>query len=177
MGKLLILDIDETLIHASETVLEDRPDFTVEDFHVYKRPHVDEFLDYSLENYKVAIWTTANKPFAHSIVQKLFEEPDQLEFVWSKEKCTMVYNHQIFEHQHLKNLSKVKKKSFSLDHVIMVDDSPYKLKKNYGNLVRVDEFTGDKDDTELLKLMKYLDTLKSVSNIREIEKRGWKNKY
>ena len=177
MKKLLILDIDETLIHASETALDDKPDFKTEDYYVYKRPYVDEFLDYCLENFKVAIWTTAGNLFARIVVQELFKQPEDLEFVWSEEKCTMVYNHQLYEHQHLKNLAKIKKKGFDLEHVIMVDDTPSKLQKNYGNLVRINEYIGDKNDTELLKLIKYLDDLKSVENIRAIEKRGWQDKY
>ena len=177
MKKLLILDIDETLLHASNTPLAAKPDFTLEKYHIYKRPHLDQFLSFCLDHFEVAIWTTASEAFANSIARELFEEPENLEFIWTEDKCTMVYNHQLSTHQHLKNLAKVKKKGFDLDHVIMVDDSPYKLKKNYGNLVRVNEFTGDQHDTELLILIDYLSDLKSAHNIRQIEKRGWQNKY
>ncbi len=59
----------------------------------------------------------------------------------------------------------------------MIDDTPSKLRKNYGNLIAIDEFCAQKNDIELLRIMKYLDDLKNVPNIRIIEKRGWKNKY
>jgi TFIIF-interacting CTD phosphatase-like protein len=43
-NKLLILDLDETLIHASETPLDYRSDFLVYDYYIYKRPNLDRFL-------------------------------------------------------------------------------------------------------------------------------------
>ena len=56
----------------------------------------------------------------------------------------------------------------------MVDDTPEKHIRNYGNLIRVSEFTGDQSDDELLYLMEYLMTIKDSDNIRSIEKRGWR---
>jgi RNA polymerase II subunit A small phosphatase-like protein len=37
--KLLILDLDETLIHAIEKELQFSADFTIDKFFVYKRPY------------------------------------------------------------------------------------------------------------------------------------------
>jgi hypothetical protein len=37
--KLLILDLDETLIYAAEIPLARSPDFLVYDYHLYKRPY------------------------------------------------------------------------------------------------------------------------------------------
>jgi len=61
--------------------------------------------------------------------------------------------------------------------MIVVDDTPRKLERNYGNLVRITEWLGDLDDRELLLLIKYLTKLKDVENIRKIEKRGWQKHY
>nr|WP_052430468.1 NIF family HAD-type phosphatase [Sporocytophaga myxococcoides] len=35
---LLILDLDETVIHASKTQLDRQADFIVYNYHIYKRP-------------------------------------------------------------------------------------------------------------------------------------------
>ena len=43
---LLILDLDETLIHASAQELETPAHFRVSKYWVYRRPHLDVFLDY-----------------------------------------------------------------------------------------------------------------------------------
>jgi TFIIF-interacting CTD phosphatase-like protein len=41
--KLLILDIDETLIYAAEASLVRQPDFLVEQDHIYKRRFLNIF--------------------------------------------------------------------------------------------------------------------------------------
>ena len=45
---------------------------------------------------------------------------------------------------------------------------------NYGNAIYIKEFTGDVNDCELRHLYNYLLTLKTVKNVRTIEKRGWR---
>lgn len=58
----------------------------------------------------------------------------------------------------------------------MIDDTPEKLSRNYGNLVRVSPFERSLVDTELFYLQKYLPSLAIVENVREVEKRGWYQK-
>ena len=53
----------------------------------------------------------------------------------------------------------------------MVDDTPKKLERHYGNLVRIAEWLGDANDSELLILKEYLLELKEVSDVRKVEKR------
>ena len=50
-----------------------------------------------------------------------------------------------------------------------------KLERNYGNAVYVKPFLGDSDDDELPRLAAYLRTLITVDDVRQIEKRGWRN--
>ncbi|MDJ0713181.1 MAG: NIF family HAD-type phosphatase [Prochloraceae cyanobacterium] len=42
--KLLILDLDETLIHSTDKQLQCPGDLKIEEYNVYKRPSVDEFI-------------------------------------------------------------------------------------------------------------------------------------
>lgn len=58
----------------------------------------------------------------------------------------------------------------------MIDDSPEKLVRNFGNHIRVEPFEGDPADWELPLLARYLETLLDVPNVRSIEKRNWKRK-
>ena len=177
MDKLLILDIDETLVHATEQDLGRPCDFETEWYFVFKRPYVDEFLSYCFKNFKVAIWTSAGDVFAQEIYHKLIKPVGKPLFIWSSARCTPTLNPENFETIEVKNLDKVKKKGFSLSKVIMVDDTPEKLMKHYGNLVRVKEYLGHIEDDELVILRQYLDHLNSFDNIRKIEKRGWQHKY
>jgi TFIIF-interacting CTD phosphatase-like protein len=175
--KLLILDIDETLIHAREEPLNYQWHFETDLYLVYCRPYLADFIDFCREHFQVAIWTTGGEEFAAQIVKNIFPEDYKLEFVWSQDRCTHYFNEELCENGYLKNLYKVKKKGFKLENVIMVDDTPSKLKNNYGNLVPMPEFIGNVNDIELLRLMKYLLDLKKEKNIRKVEKRYWVTKY
>ena len=56
----------------------------------------------------------------------------------------------------------------------MIDDSPEKLRRNYGNLVRVRAWFGDADDDELQRLALYLNKVCHAESFRRMEKRGWR---
>ena len=80
------------------------------------------------------------------------------------------------EYVHEKRLKKVKKLGFSIEQILMVDDSPEKTKDNYGNAIYVTAFEGKQNDIELKKLAAYLISIKDSSNVRSFEKRAWKDK-
>ena len=52
---LLILDLDETLIHATSCPLETAPDFTAGPYLVYKRPGLDIFIETVAQNFLLVI--------------------------------------------------------------------------------------------------------------------------
>jgi len=180
--KLLILDIDETLIHGSEQRLQREPDHVAPWCFLYKRPHVETFMRFCREHFRVAVWTTATPEHAAFCLEKICDADYPFEFIWTRERCTQVrdrvgmYDLGIGYHW-VKSLSKIKRHGFSLEQTMMVDDTPSALERNYGNLIRIDEFKGDPDDCELLRLMSYLLDLKQEENIRIVEKRSWKSRY
>lgn len=175
--KLLILDLDETLIRAVEEPLVYQADFRAGNYHVYKRPYLDQFLSFCQESFRVGVWTTAGSDFAQIVVDNIFPNDFPLEFSWSRTRCTKAYDTERMQPYYIKNLAKLKRKGYQLEKMIMVDDTPQKLEKNYGNLVRVSEWVGDRTDKELLWLREYLAELDKVENIRTVEKRGWQTRY
>ena len=172
--KLLILDLDETLIYATETPLERPADFRVGRFHVYKRPYLEAFLQACFSWFDVAVWTSASPMYAGGIVRNLFPGPDLPTFVWASDRCTRVYDTELCEYYWRKDLKKVQRKGYSKDAVLVVDDTPQKWENSYGNLVRVAPFKGSPDDNELVKLLAYLEYLRDEAKIRRVEKRGWR---
>jgi TFIIF-interacting CTD phosphatase-like protein len=171
--KLLVLDLDETLVHATETRLDHVEDFRVGPYYIYRRPHLTEFLDAVLATFKVAVWTASGKRYAAEVVDRIFPK-GSLEFMWSSERCTLTRNWDTGGYQTLKNLGKLKSQGYTLESVIAVDDTPEKYARSYGNLVAVREFLGDPGDAELPLLLAYLKSLSSVPNVRTVEKRGWR---
>lgn len=170
--KLLVLDLDETLIYATKAKLAVPESFKALDYLVYKRPHLDSFITEMKKLFKIGIWTAAGDVIAEEIVSKLLDR-DALEFVLTSNDCTvrMTDSSKVSV---VKNLRKLKNKGYSLDEIIVVDDTPSKYEKNYGNLVHVHEFVGDQNDDELLKLAAYLKHLNNYNNIRTVEKRNWR---
>lgn len=172
--KLLILDIDETLLYATDEALDRAADFRACDYFVYLRPHLERFLAYALERYRVAVWTSSGSLYAGAVLDRIFPSRDVLEFAWSAERCTVRFDPETREQYNLKQLKKVRGRGYKLDQVLVVDDTPKKHEKNYGNLIPVKEYDGRTDDEELLCLERYLTLLEPVENVRAVEKRWWR---
>lgn len=177
-NKLLVLDLDETLVHATEKKLEREPDFQVFDFFIYKRPGLDIFLEQCLEMFEVAVWTSSGGDYANQVVNFIFKEREKLKILLTSSHCIRRFDHDLGYHYTVKDLRKMKKKTgFSLESIIMVDDSKEKLERNYGNVILVNEFTGQEGDEELSKLLKYLEVVGGAENVRQIDKLHWSKKY
>ena len=175
--KLLLLDIDETLVYSTENALERSCDFQVEQYFVYVRPYLDKFLNIGSENYDIAIWTSSSELYAEAILAEIIPFNIDLKFVFSREQCTQKFHESDFTYSYTKNLKKLKKRGYQLENVLMIDDTPRKLEKNYGNLIIVKEYKGDLDDDELIMLSHYLRDIANEENFRKLEKRYWREKY
>jgi carboxy-terminal domain RNA polymerase II polypeptide A small phosphatase len=183
---LLILDLDETLIHAASKKIDNNFDFQVFHYFVYKRPFLDEFIATCAEHFELAVWSSASDDYVEEIVQHIFPKDIQLAFVWARSRCTRILSPKIDEygyycnadsfdhHEYAKKLKKLKKLGYSLDKMLIVDDTPAKLTANYGNAIYPKPFMGEKNDTELMQLLPYLLSLKDSKNVRTIEKRFWR---
>lgn len=172
--KLLVLDLDETLVHATGQPLAHAADFLVGPYHVYKRPHVVAFLADVLSAFDVGVWTSSGDCYAAEVVAQLFA-PGALRFAWSGDRCTTARDWTTDQYISIKQLSKLKKHGYALDAIVAVDDTPSKHIRNYGNLVVVREFTGDLDDAELPMLARFLRTLLPHPDVRKVEKRRWRD--
>ncbi|SFK50371.1 NIF family HAD-type phosphatase [Lysobacter sp. cf310] len=173
---LLVLDLDETLLYASEVELNRASDFRACGYYVYRRPHLAEFIAYALARFEVGVWTSSGRRYADAIVAELFPA-ESLSFVWARERCSITRDWTTGGYHNRKPLKKLKRRGYRLEQVIAVDDTPSKHAYNYGNLVRVDEYLGqNENDDELLWLMRYLDRLAAEPNVRRIEKRRWRER-
>ena len=173
--KLLVLDLDETLIFGTKEPLDRPADLVVGEYSIYDRPFVRDFLSACGQLFKLAVWTSSTEDYASGVVDHLFGSTDCLEFVWARERCTLRFDQSDWVYRYTKNLKKVNKLGFALDEVIVVDNTREKWTRSFGNLILVSDFEGDLEDAELLDLERYLDFLNRFENIRTIEKRGWRS--
>ncbi len=173
--KLLVLDLDETLIHATEESLGREADFMVGTYHVYARPYLKEFLQYAFREFDVGVWTSAGAQYAKDIVSEVFKDSVPL-FLFSSHRCTLRRDFNTDEYVPIKRLSKLKSMGYRLEQIIAVDDTAAKYNENYGNLVHIQEYKGEANDAELRLLSEYLAELAHEPNIRTVEKRGWRSR-
>lgn len=171
---LLILDLDETLIYASESELKKPPDFKIPNYFVYKRPYLDQFFSEISPYYDLAIWSSGSDDYVEEITRNIRPENIDFQFIWGRSRCTYRRNLCLNEYEYEKKLEKVKRKGYSLEKILIIDDTPQKTRANYGNAIYVSEFTGTPQDNELELLSQYLLKIKDTENIRKIEKRFWK---
>jgi RNA polymerase II subunit A small phosphatase-like protein len=170
---LLILDIDETLIFGAEAELDCAANFRVGPFHVYERPWLADFLAEVARWYELAIWSSATADYVGQIASRICPNNAAWRFVWARERCTQRTNFESSEIEYIKDLKKVKRQGFALERVIMVDDSPVKASRNFGNAIYVAPYTGAASDAELPLLARYLESIRDAQNFRDVEKRGW----
>ena len=180
---LLVLDLDETLIHAREEPLDRPADHVVYDYHIYRRPHLEAFLDGCFEYFAVGIWSSASDDYVQAVAELIVPKRNRLEFIWGRSRASLSrvqfddgasffdpWNHR----HYLKPLVKLKRFGWPLERILIVDDTPEKCVRNYGNAIYPREFEGEPDDNELLLLRRYLETLKATENVRKVEKRHWR---
>lgn len=173
--KLLVLDLDETLIHSTLSRLSYEESFSFDRYFVYQRPLLEMFLNNIAMHYKVGIWSSAGDDYVQAISDQIKPPGINYEFVWGRSRCTLKRDMETDSFEYEKKLSKLKKKGFPLENILIVDDTHQKAKSNYGNAIYVKEFTGDPTDLELKYLLEYLMLLKGKTNFRTIEKRNWRH--
>lgn len=171
---LLILDLDETLVYATKERGDGGHDFQIFDYFVQKRPHLDRFLDRVFAWFDVAVWTSAGVDYAARLVARLFPDPARLQFVWDARRCTRRLDLATARYYTIKDLKKVKRRGYNLKRVLMIDDTPRKLSRHYGNHLMLAPFEGDTTDRDLLAVLPYLEWLSRQENFRAIDKCRWR---
>jgi carboxy-terminal domain RNA polymerase II polypeptide A small phosphatase len=173
---LLVLDLDETLVHATETPLAHACHHEIVPYFLYKRPGLAEFISQVSETFRLGVWTSSSPAYAQAVCALIFPDSDVLEFVWASDRCTLTRNFEIDTWDKAKPLRKLKRRGYNLARLLFVDDSPEKHTRNYGNLVQIAPFRGNQDDDELAVLVRYLKQLSTEQDVRAIEKRQWRER-
>lgn len=184
----IILDLDNTIISAipleeypwgeeSKKKTEKLTVYNMEDYYlVYERPHLQEFLDYIFDNFKVSVWSAASKNYVLFIINNIIKKkPDRkIDFVFFSYHCNLskkLYNGGLKQLDMLWECLEIP--IYNKSNTIIIDDLKRVKKIQPCNCYNIKpfEFT-DKDsveDKELMKLMDYLAQIKS-SNYCLIEK-------
>lgn len=183
---LIVLDIDGCLIHRlfnkkrkgkknyNKLIKNKNPSFTIRDglYDIYKRPFLDDFLDFLFKHYKIAIWGDAVKWNINALTEKLFPDvpgfnngKSNLEFVWSIDNMI---------DKELKSIDIIEKYSnqkWNRTNTIIIEDNNYKIAENTKqNTIIIPSYQVNNDewDCVLLLLKKFLESNITKRDAREV---------
>lgn len=149
--KTIVLDLDETLVHS----VEDSPGHYI----TYKRPHVDEFLDYVSKNFRVVLFTAGTREYAEPVSISL--DPNNTIFYKKFYRDSCIFRNNIF----FKNLYLIQN---DMSSIFIIDDSPAKFGMQPNNGIPIKAWYDDPNDKELLNFIPLLEVLKNANDVRPI---------
>ncbi len=152
MKRLLVLDIDETLLHSTYEDLKREPDFFFKERRVYLRPHLQEFMRFCFNNYDVAIWTAAKADYARFVLKKISVDLKIFKFIWTRKHCQKITKWNGFMNQefYLKDLNNII--GYDTTEILIIDDTPQNVTP-VDFCLSVNEYKGCKIDDVLKELM------------------------
>nr|XP_010916740.3 probable C-terminal domain small phosphatase [Elaeis guineensis] len=164
--KTVILDLDETLVHAKTDPPPERYDFTVHPvidgqiltFYVLKRPGVDELLKEAAKAFEVVVFTAGLREYASLVLDHLDPGGEIISHRLYRDSCKEM------EGKFVKDLSVMGR---DLDRVVIVDDNPNAYAFQPENAVPVAPFINDLGDRELQKVIKFLEVAPLFDDTRD----------
>lgn len=147
MKKLVILDLDNTLIYGStrHNLSADVLFRYSQYLTIYERPFAKQLIQRCHENGDVVVFTTAIREYAEKMCENLNIRPLVL---FTRENCLVENGN------YIKSVPDNYYETY--DIIIIIDDQPKvwdrKAHKNC-RIIGVSEFTGELDDCELLKIV------------------------
>lgn len=161
-----LLDLDNTCIHSIDThkfpkrksVLHTKPHYFMDnDYVIFERPGLQEFLDYLFENFNVSVWSAASPKYVEYIVENvIMRDGRELEYVLTSDNCEDCQDY--YGEDHFKNLKYLwdihDLHGFGPLNTLIIDDLGLVRKANPNNSIQIKSFSVNHkqcwDDNELL---------------------------
>ena len=175
-NKVLVMDMDETLIHAKfltnpNQEKNDDGDFMVQiasknnvqdimKVSVKMRPFLDSCLEHLARFYEIAVFTAGEQTYADAVLDYLDEGREIIKHRLYRQHCVNVA-----EGTYVKDLRIIQDRD--LKDIILVDNSIVSFAFNLDNGVPISGFVRQKNDEEFLYLVTYLEEIYSYPDVRE----------
>ena len=163
---MLVLDIDETLVHASFTPdahYDTKVTITVggETGHIYVayRPHLKTFLAAVAPLFEIAVFTASQSCYASQLMDTIDPQRKLGSHRLFREHCTEVNGARV------KDLSLLGR---PLERMVIIDNSPVAYLFQPRNAIPILSWFDDPNDTELLKLIPMLKQLANEPKVYDL---------
>lgn len=188
--KVLVLDLDETLIHSLPRAaprslggpsgschgIEIRVNDVATLYNVYKRPYCDFFLKEISKWFELQIFTASVREYADPIIDWLeadiidyklpaYQTGDSRVFTKRYYRADCTYRPGV---GYIKDLSKFFPKDDDLKNVLILDNSPISYALHEHNAVMIEGWINDQKDRDLINLLPLLYSLSFCIDVRFI---------
>ena len=179
--KLLILDLDETLVHSDldlllkeknvdyDTVLyfdsEDEKNIPLP---LMIRPGLYEFLDYASENFDLVVFTASDQDYADAIINYIEKNKKYFKMRLYRNDCIFIDPGLYIKDLRIFNSCK------QMKDIIILDNSLFSFANQLSNGILITSFFNDKEDSFLNNVKDYLEYINSQNDIREINKESFR---
>jgi len=162
---LLIIDLDETLIHSDlECKFSGHDEYLETEGGVIPlnvRPNIYEFLDYCHEHFDMIIFTASCNDYADPIINFLEKDKKYFKARFYREHCI------IYRSFFLKDISIF---NYPLEKILIIDNCLFSFAHYLTNGVLVTSYYNDDEDIDLLSLIEFFKSCISSSDVRvEVE--------
>ena len=165
--KLLLLDLDETLIHSEYPISENNinkydsilrfknnnPDFEDNNEYcevgIFIRNGVQKFLSLLNNYFNIGIFTASEKDYADAIISYLDPNKNIFKFCLYRYNCINVNNLVC-----IKDLRIIK--NIDLKKTVLIDNNIYSFSLQLNNGILINSYYGEKNDNELNNVLCYL---------------------
>ena len=179
--KLLILDLDETLVHSDldfllkeknvkyDTILHfDSEEEKNIPLPLMIRPGLYKFLDYASENFDLVIFTASDQDYADTIINYIEKDKKYFKMRLYRNNCIFIDPGLYIKDLRIFNSWK------NIENIIIVDNSLFSFANQLNNGILITSYFDDKKDTFLYNVKDYLDYIKNEKDIREINKESFR---